>query len=124
MLYRRLVDLVILFHLGFVVFVLLGGFLVLKYKRVAWLHLPAVLWAVLIELTGYICPLTPLEHWLRVKSGAPLYHTGFIEHYLLPLLYPEHLTRQVQLVLGILVLALNLGIYAWIWARSRPGRGC
>ncbi|OGP72478.1 MAG: hypothetical protein A2Y80_00895 [Deltaproteobacteria bacterium RBG_13_58_19] len=118
MLYRRLVDLVILVHLGFVVFVLLGGLLVLKHKRVMWLHLPAVLWAALLEFTGRICPLTPLENWLRQKSGASLYHTGFIEHYLLPLLYPDRLTRQMQIMLGVLVLALNLGIYCWLWFRS------
>jgi hypothetical protein len=111
---------VILVHLGFVVFVLLGGFLVLKYRRVVWLHLPAVVWAAFLEFTGRICPLTPLENWLRLKSGAALYHTGFIEHYLLPLLYPDRLTREVQIVLGTLVLALNLGIYTWVWILSGP----
>jgi hypothetical protein len=117
MLYRVLADLVIMVHLAFVLFAVLGGLLVLRWKRCAWLHVPAVLWAALIEFAGWICPLTPLENWLRVRGGAIAYRSGFVEHYILPLLYPAVLTRQLQIVLGLFVLGINLGIYGWVLYR-------
>jgi hypothetical protein len=114
MLYRLLADGVLLLHGAFVAFVVLGALLVLRWPRAAWLHLPAVLWGVGIEFAGGICPLTPLEnHWRRL-AGEQGFTGGFVEHYVLPTLYPEGLTREVQVGLGLLVLALNLGIYAWI----------
>ncbi len=116
---RAAVELVVLVHFAFVLFVILGGLLVLRWRRLAWFHLPAVVWGVLIEFAGWICPLTPLENWLRRKGGMGEYETGFIEHYILPVLYPDRLTRELQIALGLFALALNLVIYAWIWRRGR-----
>ncbi|MFQ5579075.1 MAG: DUF2784 domain-containing protein [Nitrospiria bacterium] len=115
MFYRILADLVLLVHLSFVLFVVLGGTLVFRIKGWAWLHLPAVVWAAGIALFGGLCPLTPLENWLREMGGAAGYSTGFIEHYLLPILYPVILTRRLQVTLGFLVLGINLGIYVWMF---------
>jgi hypothetical protein len=86
--YQVLANLVLMVHLAFVLFAVLGGFLVLRWRSLAWIHVPAFLWGTLIELTGWVCPLTPLENWLREKGWGLVYRTGFIEHYLLPLLYP------------------------------------
>ncbi len=122
MIFRLLADLTVLVHLAFVLFAVLGGTLVLRWRRVAWAHLPTVLWAALIEFVGWICPLTPLENWLRRQSGALGYSGGFIEHYVIPLLYPVGLTRQVQIVLGLLVLAINAGIYGWVLRRYLRSR--
>jgi hypothetical protein len=120
MLYRVLADLTVVFHLAFVLFAVLGGFLVLKWKSLAWIQVPACLWAILIEFAGGLCPLTPLENWLREKSGEIAYRSGFIEHYLLPLLYPARLTRSLQIILGFAVLAVNLGIYGWVlWRHAK-----
>ncbi len=118
MIYRYLSELVVVVHLGFVLFAVLGGLLVLKWKGLAWIHVPACLWAALIEFAGWVCPLTPLENWLRAKGGALPYQTGFIEHYLLPLLYPVILTRNLQIFLGFFVLSINLGLYGWIIWRT------
>ncbi len=117
MVYRLLADLVVLVHFGFVLFVILGGMLVLRWKRVAWVHLPAATWGAIVEFMGWICPLTPLEIWLRVMAGQSGYQTGFIAHYLLPVLYPQNLTRDTQIWLGVLVLCLNLAIYGWLVRR-------
>ncbi len=115
--YRLLADLVVLVHFCFVLFVILGGMLVLRWKRVAWVHLPAATWGAIVEFMGWICPLTPLEIWLRVMAGQSGYQTGFIAHYLLPVLYPQNLTRDTQIWLGVLVLCLNLAIYGWLVRR-------
>lgn len=123
MIYGLLADLVVIAHFGFVLFAVLGGLLVIRRPRIAWLHVPAVVWAALIEFAGWVCPLTPLENWLRMRSGAAGYRTGFIEHYVLPLLYPAGLTRGVQIVLGVLVLVVNVSIYGWLLTRRlRSGR--
>jgi len=120
--YRLLADLVLVAHAGFVVFVVLGGLAVLRWPRLAWVHLPVVLWGAGIEFTGGICPLTPLEnHWRRL-AGEQGYAGGFIEHYLLAALYPEGLTRGVQLALGVLVIAVNVAIYARILRRKKASR--
>jgi hypothetical protein len=116
--YRLGADLVLLLHLAFVLFVLAGGLLVLKWRRLAWLHLPAVGWAAVVEFTGWICPLTPLENVLRAGAGAATYDADFIEHYLLPLLYPAALTRDIQLILGMIVIGVNLAVYAWLWRQA------
>ena len=117
MLYRVFADLVVVTHLVFVLFAVLGAFLVLSWKRCAWIHIPAVVWAALIEFAGWVCPLTPLENWLREKGGSIVYRSGFIEHYIIPLLYPCMLTRSLQIALGLFVLSINLGIYGWVLYR-------
>ena len=117
MVYHILADLVVVIHLLFVLFVMLGGLLVLRWRVCAWIHIPAVFWAALIEFSGWICPLTPLENHLRIKGGGSGYETGFIEHYIIPLLYPAQLTRTMQIVLGLLVMVVNLVIYLWVWHR-------
>jgi len=119
LIYRVLADLVLLIHLAFVLFVVLGGLFVLRSPGLAWLHIPAAVWGVLIEYTGWICPLTPLENSLRVKGGEAGYSGGFIQHYIQPVLYPAGLTRSTQVVLGSAVLILNLAAYAIVWSRSR-----
>jgi len=120
--YRLLADAVLVTHAAFVAFVMLGGLLAWRRPRLAWAHLPVVAWGAWIELTGGICPLTPLENRLRLMAGEQGYPGGFIEHYLLALLYPDGLTRNVQLALGLLVLTVNVAIYAVAWRRfrSRP----
>jgi hypothetical protein len=116
--YRFLADLVVLLHLAFVIFAVLGGLLVLRWQQFAWFHIPAALWAMAVEFGGWVCPLTPLEYWLRMQGGDPAYSSDFIEHYVLPLLYPAGFTRGVQIVLGAMVLAVNLAIYGWGWRRA------
>src|SRR5580765_1724124 len=113
--YAFLADLVLVVHLAFVVFVLGGGLLTLKWRWIAWLHLPAALWGAIVEFTGWICPLTPLENWLRVQDGETPYSSDFIAQYLLPVLYPGDLTRNIQLLLGTVVIVLNVAVYWWIW---------
>jgi hypothetical protein len=110
-----LADLVLIVHLAFVVFVLCGGLLVLRWRWIAWLHLPAVAWGAVVEFTGWICPLTPLENWLRSQSGGTAYRSDFIAQYLLSVLYPGDLTRNIQLLLGTVVIVLNVAVYWWIW---------
>jgi hypothetical protein len=119
LIYRALADLILALHLVFVLFVVLGGLLVLRSPRAAWIHIPAAIWGVLIEYTGWICPLTPLENSLRTRGGEAGYNGGFIEHYIQPLLYPAGLTRSTQVVLGSLVLALNLTAYGIMVSRMR-----
>jgi hypothetical protein len=116
-----LADAVVVLHLAFVLFVVLGGLLVLRWPRAAWLHLPAAAWGALIEFAGWVCPLTPLEIWLRQQGGARGYSSSFIEHYLLPVLYPGSLTRGLQLALGALVVAVNVAIYVSVVRRRRRG---
>jgi hypothetical protein len=119
MLARALADAVVVVHAAFVVFVVAGGLLVLRHRRIAWLHVPAVAWAAYIEVSGGVCPLTPLENALRGAAGDAGYAGGFIEHYLIPLIYPAGLTPAVQLALGVFVVTLNLAVYATAWRRWR-----
>ena len=119
--YRLLADLVLILHLAFVVFVLCGGLLVLKWRWIAWLHLPAAFWGAVVEFTGWICPLTPLENWLRAQGGEVTYRSDFIAHYLLPVLYLDNLTRGIQLLLGTMVIVLNVAVYWWLWQRQSRG---
>ncbi|MEA3277371.1 MAG: DUF2784 domain-containing protein [Pseudomonadota bacterium] len=112
-------DLLVLLHLAFILFVALGGLLVLRWARLAWVHLPAASWGAAIELTGWICPLTPLENHLRRMAGSNGYSGGFIEHYIVPLVYPPGLTRSIQISLGIAVLAVNALAYAALIYRLR-----
>ena len=120
--YPVLADLVVLVHLGFVVFVILGGLLVMKWAGLIWIHLAAVFWGIAIELSGWICPLTPLENWLRHKGGEENYQFDFVAHYLLPMLYPQGLTRGSQIVLGALVLVVNAAIYGWTFGQRKVQR--
>jgi len=105
-----LADFIIIIHFGFILFVVFGGILVLKYRYLVWFHLPAVLWGALIEFFGWYCPLTIYENHLRSASGGD-YRSGFIEHYLIPVIYPSGLTREIQIGLGSFVLAINLCVY-------------
>ncbi len=122
MLYRALADLVVFAHVAFIVFVLLGGLLALRWPRAPWLHLPAAVWGVAVELLGWFCPLTPLETHLRRASGAAGYSGGFVERYLIPIVYPAELTRELQLLLGCAVLGSNVAIYLVVWRRLRGAR--
>lgn len=109
-----LADAVLLLHLAFVLFVLLGGLLALRWRSILWVHLPAVVWGAFVEFSGWICPLTPLENWLRTQAGENGYQSDFVMHYVLPLLYPAGLTQEIQLILGAVVLIVNAGIYGWL----------
>jgi hypothetical protein len=117
--YPIFADLVVWIHFAFVVFVVLGGVLVMRWPRLIWVHLPAVMWGVIIELCGWICPLTPLENWLRRKGGGENDHSDFVAHYLLPMLYPQGLTRKSQITLGALVVVVNVAIYGWIFRSKK-----
>lgn len=119
MLYGILADIVVLIHLLFVFFVLLGAGLILWRPRVVWLHLPAVSWAIWIELTGGICPLTPLENWLWHRAGQGGYRGDFVEHYVMFLLYPDGLTRNIQILLALVVSFINLGFYGYLVFKIR-----
>ena len=116
---RALADAVVVLHALFVVFVLAGGLLVLRHRGVAILHLPAVAWSAWVEFTGSICPLTPLENALRRAAGDAGYSGGFVEHYAIPVLYPEGLTPQAQIAFGTIVIAINAALYALAWRRFR-----
>lgn len=118
MIFRVLADLVVLVHVAFVLFVVTGGFLALRWRRVVWLHVPAALWGALIELGGWICPLTPLENALRRLAGGAGYRGGFIEHYVLPVLYPVHYTLVLRLALAAAVILLN-GVAYGLYFRRR-----
>jgi len=119
---RLAADAVLLAHLAFVAFAVLGGLLVARRPRIAWLHLPAAAWAAWIEFSGAICPLTPLENDLRRLAGASGYGGGFVEHYLIPIVYPAGLTPQAQRWLGAIVVAINLAIYARVVTRRTVRR--
>ena len=116
-----LADAVAALHLLFIIFVVAGAALLWRWPRLAWLHLPAALWGAFVEFSGTICPLTPLENRLREMAGAQGYGGGFVEHYLLPLIYPQALTREVQILLGVAVVAVNVLLYSR-WLRSRRRR--
>lgn len=111
MLYGLAADLLVLIHLGFILFVVFGGFLIRKYRWFIYLHLPTVTWGVIVEFTGWICPLTPWEQRLRSAGGEAGYDGSFIEHYLVPVIYPEQLTPQLQYGLGVFVILINLLAY-------------
>jgi len=119
---RFTADAIVLLHLGFILFVAAGGLFVLRWPRLAWVHVPAVVWGALIELAGWICPLTPLENRLRATAGDVAYTGGFIDRYIMPIVYPAGLTRGMQLALGVAVIAVNLVVYgALVLRRIRRG---
>lgn len=124
--YLWLSDLVVLIHFAFVIFVIMGGILALRWGWIVFLHLPAVAWGAVVEFMHWICPLTYLENWLRLRAGVAAYRGDFVTHYLLPILYPAHLTAQIQIVLGALVIVINLIVYSlilWLWRRRSFRRG-
>ena len=120
-LYRLLANAVALFHALFIVFIVFGGFLAWRWRWIAAIHIPCAVWGVLIEFRGWICPLTPLENTLRAKAGQQGYGGGFIEHYLLPAIYPSGLTPRIQGVLGTVVLVINLFAYGVLVRRMLRG---
>jgi hypothetical protein len=120
--YPLLADLVVLVHAAFVLFVIFGGLLAIKWQGVAWIHLPAAVWGAIVEIFGWVCPLTPLENWLRQKGGESGYGSDFIARYVLPTLYPADLTRGVQTALGLFVILVNLVIYTWIFRSPKAKR--
>ena len=119
---RLLADALVAVHLAFIVFVVAGGLLALRHRGWAVLHLPAVAWGAFTEFTGTVCPLTPLENSLRRGAGDAGYAGGFMEHYVIPLIYPEALTPRLQVVLGLAAIAINLVVYAVVWRGLRRGR--
>jgi hypothetical protein len=118
-----LADVVLVAHFAFVLFVALGGLLVLRWPRAAWVHVPAALWGVAIEFAGSVCPLTPLENRLRELAGQSTYEGDFIARYLMPLIYPEGLNREAQIALGLAALVFNAAIYVLVWRRRRARLG-
>lgn len=119
MFYKLAADAVVLLHLGFVLFVVTGGLLVFRWRWMALLHLPAVIWAVLLEFNGWLCPLTPLELSLRAAGGQAGYGGGFVEHYILPALYPAELDTTLQIALGSFVIVINIALYGWLLWRLK-----
>lgn len=127
MIYLILADLLVIVHLLFIIFALLGGLLLIWRGSLIFVHLPAAIWAALISFKGWICPLTPLENYLRGAAGTEGYQEGFIGHYLIPIIYPSSLTLNIQLLLAILVIFINLCIYSFVYykymAKRRRKRG-
>jgi hypothetical protein len=111
MLYQLGATAVAVFHLAFIVFVVIGGLLLLRWPRLMWLHVPAAVWGVLIEFCGWYCPLTNLEKYLLQRAGKAGYDGGFLAHYIFSIIYPSGLTRGIEIALGIFVLAVNAGVY-------------
>ena len=122
MLYHLCAEGVLLVHLAFIAFVLFGALLALRWRWVIALHLPAAAWGLLIEASGRICPLTSIENTLRLRAGQPPYADSFIEHYLLAIIYPVALTREIQFVLAGVVVLINATLYAWVLSRPRRPR--
>ena len=123
MMSRFAADIVVLIHFTFILFVAAGGALLLRWPRVAWIHVPAVLWGALVALMGWICPLTPLENRLRVAAGDAPYGSGFIDRYIVPIVYPAGLTRTLQIALGCAAIGINLVFYWMAWKRRfRAGK--
>ena len=114
-----LADLVVLVHFAFVIFVVAGGALVWRWPRLAWLHVPCALWGAAVELGGWICPLTPFEIDLRQRAGGAGYEGDFVARYVLPVLYPAGLTREAQVLLGAVVIAVNAAVYLAVIRRCR-----
>jgi hypothetical protein len=118
MIFRFLADLVLVFHFAFVIFVIFGGLLILRRRIVLFVHLPALVWGILVQTFLWQCPLTPLENWFRQSGGEAGYEGGFIEHYILILLYPS-IGFWVHIMLGIVLLAINLAVYSYVFSHWR-----
>ena len=113
--YAVAADIIVIVHFAFVVFVLLGGVLLLWWRRLVWIHLPAVIWGVVIEFSGWICPLTPYENKFRQLAGLEMYDGDFVMRYIMPVLYPEDLTRSLQVAFGVIVLVINIVCYYYVF---------
>jgi hypothetical protein len=111
MAYKLAANAVALTHLAFILFVIAGGFAVLRWPRLAWIHLPAAIWGALIEFAGWYCPLTSLENWLLRRAGESGYSGGFVAHYIFAVIYPAGLTRGIEIAIGAIVLIVNLAVY-------------
>ena len=122
MFYRIAADLVLALHLGFIVFAVLGGLLILRYHWVVYIHVPGALWGAFVEITGRICPLTLWENSLRQSAGESGYAESFVEHYLLPVIYPAGLTRSIQFCIAGFVIVVNVVIYGWLLYRCKRSR--
>jgi len=122
MLYQLAADVVVLLHFAFILYVILGGLLAYKWLWLLWLHPPAVAWAAAISLAGWICPLTPLENTLRAASGGGHYSSGFIDHYIWPVIYPAGLTRELQTIMGIALIVVNVLVYSGLIIKHKIGR--
>ena len=123
MLYRVLADIVVVVHFAFVLYVVFGGLLVLRWRWTAWVHIPALLWGVAVEAAGWICPLTPLEMELRAAAGSSGYAGGFVEYYIIPILYPYNLTRNIQWLLALALIGINVIVYGWVWSKAKRTSG-
>ncbi|MDH3455628.1 MAG: DUF2784 domain-containing protein [Gemmatimonadota bacterium] len=121
MLFRIGADALVVSHLAFIVFVIVGGFLAWRWRWLAWVHVPCALWGAIVELMGWICPLTPWEVALRRQAGQAGYESGFVEHYIIPIVYPGALTPSIQIGLGVSVIAIN-GLAYWVYFRRRAAR--
>jgi hypothetical protein len=121
MLYRFLADIVVLAHLAYIAFALCGGLLALRWRWMPWVHLPAAVWGAAVVVFGWLCPLTPLENALRRLGGSDEYPVDFVEHYILPIIYPARMTRDLQVFLGIGMVAVNLALYWVVWRARRGG---
>ena len=115
MVYHILADLVLIIHTIFIIFVIIGGILVLKWRLVVWFHIPSAIWGILIEFKGWICPLTYLENYLRKTGDTEKYTGDFIQYYLTPVVYPPILSIDIQYLLGIIVFIFNIIIYSLVW---------
>lgn len=117
MLYQVAADFIVLLHFSFILFVLAGGLLVLKWRWLVWLHIPAVIWGALISFMGWVCPLTPLENMLRKATGDGVYITGFVERYLGSVIYPSGFSREMFIAMGVIVIVINVVVYSVIVRR-------
>jgi hypothetical protein len=123
MLFRLAAEAVLLIHLAFIVFALLGAAIAVRWRWIIVVHLPAAIWGFFVELTGRICPLTYLENYLRIRAGLSGYSESFIEHYMLAVIYPVGLTREIQFILAGVVVVVNIAIYAWLFYSWRTSQG-
>lgn len=122
MMFRLLANATVALHLTFVLFVVGGGLLVIRWPRLAWAHIPAAVWGAWVEFSGWVCPLTPMENWLRQQAGQAVYTASFVDRYVLPVLYPPALSRETQWLLGAFVLVVNVGVYLPVLRRYASGR--
>ena len=119
MLYKIAADLVILFHFAFIVFVLVGGLLVFKWRWIIWLHIPAAIWGSMIIIIGWICPLTPIENWLRQAGAQEQYSSSFLEQYLIPVIYPLGLNHERFIAMGLVVIVINVFVYTILFINQK-----
>lgn len=119
--FRLAADSVLLLHMAFILFALLGAVMAARWRWIPLVHLPVAAWGFFVEFTGRICPLTYLENYLRIKAGLSGYTESFIEHYLLDIIYPSGLTREIQFALAGVVVVINIAIYGWLFSRRRHG---